>query len=189
MSVLRESASLRRNVEKQNVMSFAMANVPKIMSDLKVAHDKWALGGSVAAILYGCNIERCPHDIDVIVPMSIVDFVVSAIRNDFRYIHTPERSSVDEELGMNHFAFRTANGPVIDIIGISDGLFKIHNYGGLFNIMTFEQLLKSKKQYNRQKDIDDLVLMNALYEEMNPEQKQLGNIDALAKLKEKMQGK
>lgn len=118
-------------------------------------------------------------------------------------------SSIDEEWGTNHFAFRAIEGQIIDIIETNDFYNEEAKYAPYknyhhrmyneVNVMSIKHLYFAKKRYNRVKDYDDVVKLKALYDEFlalaTPEPQQpvegaaLGDIDALARLKAQMEGK
>lgn len=59
--------ALFATVRKFEVINFALNEVPAIMEMLGLTKEQWAIGGSVAGMLYGIDFGRCPHDIDIIV--------------------------------------------------------------------------------------------------------------------------
>ena len=155
-------------------------------------------------MLYGIDFERCPHDVDIIVPVGLMKVIQDRVNHSVLFSTTNCTSSTDAEWGTHHFAFRAIEGQTIDIIEANDfyneeakyASYRIYNK---VNVMSIKHLYFAKKRYNRAKDHDDVVKLKALYDKflklaMPEPQKSLedislGDIDALAKLKAQMEDK
>lgn len=201
--------ALFATVNKFEVINFALNEVPVIMETLGLTKEQWAIGGSVAGMLYGIDFGRCPHDVDIIVPVGLMKVIHDKVNHSVLFSTTNCTSSTDVEWGTNHFAFRAIKSQVIDIIEADDFYNEEAKYAPCksyhhrvyneVNIMSIKHLYFAKKRYNRAKDYDDVVKLKALYDEFlalaTPEPQQpvegvaLGDIDALARLKAQMEGK
>lgn len=201
--------ALFTTVNKFEVINFALNEVPAIMEMLGLTKEQWAIGGSVAGILYDIDFERCPHDVDIIVPVGLMKVIQDRVNHSVLFSTINCTSSTDAEWGTNHFAFRAIEGQVIDIIEANDfyneeakyTLCKsyYHRKYNEVNVMSIKHLYFAKKRYNRAKDHDDVVKLKALYDKFlklampepqkSVESVALGDIDALAKLKAQMEDK
>ena len=191
-------------VHKFEVINFALNEVPAIMEILGFTKEQWAIGGSVAGMLYGIDFGRCPNDVDIIVPVGLMKVIQDRVNYSVLFSTTNCTSSTDAEWGTNHFAFRAIEGQIIDIIEANDfyneeakyASYRIYNK---INVMSIKNLYFAKKRYNRAKDQDDVVKLKALYDKflklaMPEPQKSLedisfGDLDALAVLKAQMEDK
>ena len=188
--------NISRVLMTNKAIKFTLECVPYIMNYLGIANTDYAIGGSMAGILYGIDFKRVPHDIDVIVPLGTIALIKPIINNSFILIEDTLTSSVDEEHGTNHYSFRTVKGFVIDIIeyvnfrnekiqrDINNIYVKEHNSNklNLIRIMGINTLIEAKKRYKRTKDISDLELLKQYKEEVEV----LDNNNALNELKETM---
>lgn len=211
MRKMKESChnALFATIDKFEVINFALNEVPAIMEMLGLTKEQWAIGGSVAGMLYGIDFGRCPHDIDIIVPVGLMKVIQDKVNHSVLFSTTNCTSSTDAEWGTNHFAFRAIEGQTIDIIEANDFYNEetkytpcksyYHKVYNEVNIMSIKNLYFAKKRYNRAKDHDDVVKLKALYDKflklaMPEPQKSiesitLGDLDALAILKAKMEDK
>ena len=201
--------ALFATVNKFEVINFAPNEVPVIMEMLGLTKEQWAIGGSIAGMLYGIDSGRCPHDVDIIVPVGLMKVIQDRVTHSVLFSTTNCTSSTDAEWGTNHFAFRAIEGQVIDIIEANDFYNEEAKYAPCksfhhrvyneVNVMSINHLYFAKKRYNRAKDYDDIVKLKALYDEFlalaTPKSQQpveavaLSDIDALARLKAQMEGK
>ena len=211
MRKMKESChnALFATANKFEVINFALNEVPAIMDMLGLTKEQWAIGGSVAGMLYGIDFGRCPHDVDIIVPVGLMKIIQDRVNHSVLFSTINCTSSTDAEWGTNHFAFRAIEGQIIDIIEANDfyneeakyAPCKIyyHSMYNEVNVMSINHLYFAKKRYNRAKDYDDVVKLKALYDEFlalaTPEPQQpvegvaLSDIDTLARLKAQMEGK
>lgn len=201
--------ALFATVNKFEVINFALNEVPAIMDMLGLTKEQWAIGGSVAGMLYGIDFGRCPHDVDIIVPVGLMKIIKDRVSHSVLFSTINCTSSTDAEWGTNHFAFGAIEGQIIDIIEANDFYNEeakyapcknyYHSMYNEVNVMSINHLYFAKKRYNRAKDYDDVVKLKALYDEFlalaTPEPQQpveavaLGDIDTLARLKAQMEGK
>lgn len=203
---MRKAISLQKHdvhnfLARVEVVNFATSIVPKIMKDLGIGNHQYAIGGSVALLMMGYDINRTPHDIDVIVPSGMLDVIRDRVNNSPYLVGDCITSSCDCEVFTNHFAFRAAKGYIIDIIETTCW----NEYGNHYNydcdghlIMSVKALSDAKARYNRSKDRTDRLLLEVLQDNYYPEstEKQdeesstsepLGDLDALAQLKAQME--
>lgn len=206
MKKVKESCydALFATISKLEVINFTFNEVPAIMEILGLTKEQWAIGGSVAGMLYGIDFGRCPHDVDIIVPVGLIKVIQDRVNHSVLFSTINCTSSTDAEWGTNHFAFRAIEGQIIDIIEADDfyneetkyASYRIYNK---VNVMSLKSLYFAKKRYNRAKDHDDEVKLKALYDKflklaMPEPQKSLedisfGDKDALAILKAQMEDK
>ena len=201
--------ALFATIDKFEVINFALNEVPAIMEMLGLTKEQWAIGGSVAGMLYGIDFGRCPHDVDIIVPVGLMKVIQDRVNHSVLFSTTNCTSSTDVEWGTNHFAFSAIEGQIIDIIEDNDFYNEetkytpcknyYHRAYNEVNVMSIKKLYFAKKRYNRAKDYDDIVKLKALYDKflklaMPEPQKSiesisLGDLDALAILKAQMEDK
>ena len=201
--------ALCATANKLEVINFALNEVPAIMEILGLTKEQWAIGGSVAGMLYGIDFGRCPHDVDIIVPVGLMKIIQDRVNHSVLFSTINCTSSTDAEWGTNHFAFRAIEGQIIDIIEANDFYNEeakyapckvyYHSMYNEVNVMSINHLYFAKKRYNRAKDYDDIVKLKALYDEFlalaTPKPQQpveavaLSDMDALARLKAQMEGK
>ena len=192
--------ALFATANKLEVINFALNEIPAIMEILGLTKEQWAIGGSVAGMLYGIDFGRCPNDVDIIVPVGLMKVIQDRVNHSVLFSTTNCTSSTDAEWGTNHFAFKAIEGQIIDIIEANEeakyASYRIYNK---VNVMSIKNLYFAKKKYNRAKDHDDVVKLKALYDKflklaMPEPQKSLediafGDLDALAILKAQMEDK
>lgn len=204
---MRKAIPLQRHdvhnfIDRVKAVNFATSVVPKIMKDLGIGNHQYAIGGSVALLMLGYDINRIPHDIDVIVPSGILDVIKDRVNNSPYLIGDCITSSCDCERFTNHFAFRAAKGYIIDIIETTfwNEPYNHYNYdcdGHL--IMSVKALSDAKARYSRPKDRDDKLLLENLKDKYYPTSSEqhneeesnisesLDDLDALEQLKAQME--
>lgn len=154
-----------------NAIKFTLECVPDIMNYLGLSETEYAIGGSMAGILYGIDFNRVPHDIDVIVPSGICRFIKDIVNRSCFLREDNLTSSTDAEWGTNHYAFKAVKGFTIDIIEdinfnndtVKKEMISVyntnHNKHKLLQIMGINSLIDAKRRYNRTKDETDLMLL------------------------------
>lgn len=202
-------AAISRTIRTAEIINFTIVELPKIMEILKVDKNNYAIGGSVAGIMYEVDFNRTPHDIDVIVPQGFIDLIQLRVEYSPLFHQSIMTSSVDAEFKTRHFAFKAINGPIIDIIEYNK--FYEENSKITFankpNVMSLTTLIEAKQKYNRPYDKDDLDVLCSKADSMRIEytivnasgsdndiddnqltiDKPLGDLDTLAELKAKME--
>lgn len=181
-----------------DALSFCYNQLSDVLNIIGIS--EFAIGGSVANLLYGCQINRYPHDIDVIVPPNIVSSAMLKVKNSPLFIDEYSTSSIDEEFGTAHFAFRCAKGPIIDIIEDPD--YDHHNKYSIrgIKVMDYKVLIENKRDnYHRMKDSTDIIAMENYYQRFEPDSGSDNDIDkepdtshdldALKALRAKLEGK
>lgn len=154
-----------------NAIKFTLEYVPDIMNCLGLSETEYAIGGSIAGILYGIDFDRVPHDIDVIVPSGTCRFIKDIVNRSYFLCEDNLTSSTDVEWGTNHYAFKTVKGFTIDIIEdinfnndiVKKEMISIyninHNKHKWLKIMGINSLIDAKRRYHRTKDETDLMLL------------------------------
>ena len=163
-----ENALLHRNLHNVKVVSWGLTYLPQICSLLKVR--EYALGGSVAAYLYGIDPERPIHDIDIIVPKGTILWVKCMVKDSPFFVEGVP-SSTDAEFATNHYAIRTITGYIIDFIEAED--FSPIKSLGSIPVMPLEHLVKAKMMYSRDKDTSDEKKLVDLYNKLNDKAKDI----------------
>ena len=202
-SNIKIKSHVNQTIMINNAIKFTLECVPDIMNYLGLSETEYAIGGSMAGILYGIDFDRVPHDIDVIVPSGICRFIKDIVNRSCFLREDNLTSSTDAEWGTNHYAFKAVKGFTIDIIEdinfnndtVQKEMISIyntnHNERKLLQIMGINSLIDAKRRYNRTKDETDLMLLMHFRDTYLPnieENKQdtSSDLDALAVLKEKM---
>lgn len=187
-----------------NAIKFTLECVPDIMNYLGLSETEYAIGGSMAGILYGIDFDRVPHDIDVIVPSGICRFIKDTVNRSCFLCEDNLTSSTDVEWNTNHYAFKAVKGFTIDIIEdinfnndtVKKEMISVyntnHNERKLLQIMGINSLIDAKSRYHRAKDETDLMLLMNFRDTYFPsieENKQdtSSDSDALVALKAKME--
>ena len=80
-----QRTNIINTIEAMNMVSFAMNDVPKIMTNLGVLRMNYFIGGSIAAMLHGINLSRTPHDIDIIVRVEDFDRIKRELEDSCFY--------------------------------------------------------------------------------------------------------
>lgn len=183
---------VNQTIMTNNAVKFTLECVPNIMNYLGLSETEYAIGGSMAGILYGIDFNRVPHDIDVIVPSGICRFIKDIVNRSCFLRENNLTSSTDAEWGTNHYAFKAVKGFTIDIIEdinfnndtVQKEMIKIyntnHNERKLLQIMGINSLIDAKHRYNRAKDKTDLMLLMHFKDT-------LSDLNTLAALKAKME--
>lgn len=156
-----ENALLRRNLHNVEIVSWGLTYLPQVCSLLKVR--EYALGGSVAAYLYGIDPERPIHDIDVIVPKGTILWVKCMVKDSPFFVEGVS-SSADAEFATNHYAIRTTTGYIVDFIE-TDDFSPIKSLCSV-PVMPLGHLVKAKMMYSRDKDTHDEEKLVSLYHEL-----------------------
>ena len=150
--------AIRRSYIKARMIVWAKVDVKEIMNLLGISNSNWAIGGSVAGMLYGVDFGRTPHDVDIIVPAGFVDIIKLKVEYSTLFRVEPT-SLINDEWGIKHFAFKSAKGYVIDIIENKDFFDETYVILDDVNVTTIPFLIKHKKMYHREKDYKDLELL------------------------------
>ena len=192
-----------QTIMTNNAVKFTLECVPDIMNCLGLSETEYAIGGSVAGILYGIDFDRVPHDIDVIVPSGICRFIKDIVNRSYFLCEDNLTSSTDDEWGTNHYAFKAVRGFTIDIIEdinfnndtVKKEMISIyninHNKRKLLQIMGINSLIDAKQRYHRTKDETDLMLLMHFRDtylpsiEENKQDTTLDGLDVLGILKAK----
>lgn len=203
-SNIKIKSHVKQTIMTNNAVKFTLECVPDIMNYLGLSETEYAIGGSMAGILYGINFNRVPHDIDVIVPSGICRFIKDIVNRSCFLCEDNLTFSTDVEWGTNHYAFKAVKGFTIDIIEdinfnndtVRKEMISIYirnNKRKLLQIMGINSLIDAKRRYRRTKDETDLMLLMHFRDTYLPsikEDKQdttLSDLDALAALKAKME--
>ena len=170
-SNIKIKSHVNQTIMTNNAVKFTLECVPDIMNYLGLSEIEYAIGGSMAGILYGINFDRAPHDIDVIVPSGICRFIKDKVNRSCFLREDNLTSSNDVEWGTNHYAFKAIKGFTIDIIEdinfnndtVQKEMISIyninHNECKLLQIMGINSLIDAKHRYHRAKDETDLMLL------------------------------
>lgn len=205
----RSLSAISRTIRTAEIINFTINELPKIMEVLKVDAANYAIGGSVAGIMYGIDFNRIPHDIDIIVPQGFIDLIQLRVEYSPLFIQSDMTSSTDAEFKIKNFAFKTITGYIIDIIEYDK--FYDENSKVTFiskpNVMSLATLIETKQKYNCSYDRDDLdalctkadtmgieyTIVNASGSDNDIDENQvttnepISDFDALAELKAKME--
>ena len=160
-----QCTNIINTIEAMNMVSFAMNDVPKIMTNLGVLGINYFIGGSIAAMLHGINLSRTPHDIDIIVRVEDFDRIKRTLEDSCYYKVLPY-NKYDDKGNILHVAFEVAKGPQLDILcnkpleveTMRDRSIKLSTKT-IPRIASLQELIKAKKYFNRAKDKEDLVLL------------------------------
>ena len=205
-SNIKIKSHVNQTIMTNNAVKFTLECVPNIMNYLGLSETEYAIGGSMAGILYGINFNRVPHDIDVIVPSGICRFIKDIVNKSCFLCEDNLTSSTDAEWGTNHYAFKAVKGFTIDIIEdinfnndtVQKEMISAYNINNnehkLLQIMGINSLIDAKRRYHRAKDETDLMLLMHFRDTYLPsieENKQdtSSDLNALATLKAKMEEK
>ena len=202
-SNIKIKSHVNQTIMTNNAIKFTLECVPDIMNYLGLSETEYAIGGSMAGILYGINFNRVPHDIDVIVPSGICRFIKDIVNKSCFLCEDNLTSSTDAEWGTNHYAFKAVKGFTIDIIEdinfnndtVQKEMISIYNTNNerkLLQIMGINSLIDAKRRYHRAKDETDLMLLmhfrdTYLLSVEENKQDTSNNLNALASLKAKME--
>ena len=160
-----QRTNIINTIEAMDMVSFAMNDVPKIMTNLGVLRMNYFIGGSIAAMLHGINLSRTPHDIDIIVRVEDFDRIKRELEDSCFYKVLPI-DPYDDKGNILHIPFMTAKGPQLDILcnkplevgTMRDRSIKLSTKT-IPRIASLQELVKAKKYFNRAKDKEDLVLL------------------------------
>ena len=205
-SNIKIKSHVNQTIMTNNAVKFTLECVPDIMNYLGLSETEYAIGGSMAGILYGINFNRVPHDIDVIVPSGICRFIKDIVNRSCFLREDNLTSSTDAEWGTNHYAFKAVKGFTIDIIEdinfnndtVQKEMISVYNTNNnkrkLLQIMGINSLIDAKRHYHRAKDETDLMLLMRFRDTYLPsikENKQdtSSDLNDLAALKAKMEEK
>lgn len=163
-----QRTNIINTIEAMKMVSFAMNDVPKIMTNLGVSRVSYFIGGSIAAMLHGINLSRTPHDIDIIVRVEDFGRIKRTLEDSCFYKVLPidPYYKYDDKGNILHIPFTTAEGPQLDILcnrslearTMRDRSIKLSTKT-LPRIASLQELVKAKKYFNRAKDKEDLVLL------------------------------
>lgn len=147
------------------VIDFALKNTIELMLRLGISQNNFFIGGSVAATVQGVDLGRTPHDIDIIVKQEDFDSIKERIKSSFWFEVMPSSTSSNVADGCRHYAFKISNSPIIDIMARKTDIpfnkrYIIPKYG-LAHIATLEEIIISKKIFNRWKDEQDINRINS----------------------------
>ena len=202
-SNIKIKSHVNKTIMTNNAIKFTLECIPDIMHCLGFSETEYAIGGSMAGILYGIDFDRAPHDIDVIVPSGICRFIEDIVNRSCFLREDNLTSSTDDEWGTNHYALKAVKGFTVDIIEdinfnndtVRKEMISIYNSQNnkrkLLKIMGINSLIDAKRRYHRAKDETDLMLLMHFRDTYLPsieEDKQdttLGDLNGLATLKAK----
>lgn len=159
-------AFIRETNQEYRLMTFVRTKLNQVMQTL-LPNVWFAIGGSVAAKLYGVELGRNCHDVDIIVMKSDFQRIKSILENNPLIEIDPSTSSTDSEHNTEHIAFRTINNIIIDVIASQETLTeddRIYSATANLWLMTPLHLYKAKLNYNRWKDDLDTPLLLELVE-------------------------
>lgn len=162
-----QCTNIINTIEAMNMVSFAMNDVPKIMTNLGIPRMSYFIGGSIAAMLHGINLSRTPHDIDIIVRVEDFDRIKRELEDSCFYKVLPiDPYEYNDKGNILHIPFKTAEGPQLDILcNKSPGVGTMRDRSiklsakTIPRIASLQELVKAKKYFNCAKDKEDLVLL------------------------------
>lgn len=202
-SNIKIKSHVNQTIMTNNAIKFTLEYIPDIMNYLGLNETEYAIGGSMAGILYGIDFDRVPHDIDVIVPSGICRFIKDIVNRSCFLREDNLTSSTDVEWGTNHYALKAVKGFTIDIIEdinfnndtVRKEMISIYNVQNnkhkLLQIIGINSLIDAKRRYHRAKDETDLMLLMHFRDtylpsiEKDKQDTTLGDLDVLATLKAK----
>jgi hypothetical protein len=146
-----------RRYEQYKLYIHADQLVYEAMSAMGFNVNQYCIGGSVALIAYNVDINRTPHDVDVIVPKgfaNIISHFVSCDKfNRFRF--KPNRSS------QSSYSFQYKD-IVIDILEEDEiNVYDVVQRNCRLNCL--EDIMKIKEKWLRPKDLEDLTAISMVY--------------------------
>lgn len=192
--ILSNNMTTARQLLFDNTMSlhyiiFIKQYLSEIMKMLGCDNKDYCVGGSIAAMLYGVNIRRTPHDVDVIVPSKLYKYIEDQVKRSIFFRLDNLTSSNDAEFSTQHFSFRTASSITIDVIANDNFDSKDNIWCGYVSsyIASPKHLLEAKKKYRRPKDRTDEILLEDLVNTLEKSKEEL-DPSALETLKKKLAG-
>lgn len=130
----------------------------QIMQMLNIPTTAYAIAGSTAMVAYGLNLDRMPHDIDVVVYPGYLNVIDRAIYNN------PFISKIDARVNMSYSRLTIQAGKInIDILE-SEKIDTIY-VGRMCKVVSPKHLYNIKMKWQREKDIKDIALIAPLIEE------------------------
>lgn len=155
MNLKQQQDAAKRRYEQYRFYLDADKIVYQLMSILNIPTTAYALGGSTAMIAYGLDLNRMPHDIDVIVYPGYNNIINEALFNN------PFISRSDAKVNMSYFRLTVQAGGInIDILE-SETIDTIHT-GRRCKVVSPNHLLKIKTEWMRPKDLEDIALIEPL---------------------------
>lgn len=131
--------------------------VHEAMNAMGFSTTNYAIGGSVALIAYNVDIERVPHDVDIIVPKGFTNIISKFVAcdkfNRFEFVaHKSPQSSYS-------FKYKDI---VIDVLE-QERIEALQIEQRKCCIETLESIIAIKQKWGRAKDIIDLAAIRRTY--------------------------
>ena len=152
-----EMATAQRKNQQYQFYLKADQLVYEAMSAMGFSTTNYAIGGSVALIAYNVDIERVPHDVDVIVPNGLVSIISKFVICDKfnRFTFVPYKSS------RSSYSFKYKD-IIIDVLE-QERIEALDVKQRHCCLNTLENIIKIKQQWGRAKDIIDLAAIRRTY--------------------------
>lgn len=153
---------------------FILIQLPYILEDLQIGRNDFMIGGSVALVAeYEIPIRKEFKDVDIIVKCGTIDRIKGRLmRSPFYKILDEFRSYMNEYCKENeHIEIRTLQGFAVDLIEVPEDKFNdMYNrskmsYGGVFCPLI--DILETKNKWGREKDLEDLALIEELFNNLD----------------------
>lgn len=146
-----------RRYEQYKLYVHADQLVYEAMSAMGFNTEQYCIGGSIALIAYNVDINRVPHDVDVIVPKGFANIIAHFANCDKfeRFKYKPGSSS------HSSYSFQYKD-ITIDIL--ERNTFDVYDIVQRnCKLNTLENIIAIKEKWSRPKDLDDLVAIYMKY--------------------------
>jgi len=158
MNLKQQQDAAKRRYEQYRFYLDADKIVYQLMDMLGIPTAAYAIAGSTAMIAYGLDLNRMPHDIDIVVYPGYNNVINEAIFNN------PFISRSDAKVNMSYSRLTVQAGGInIDILE-SETIDTIHT-GRRCKVVSPKHLYDVKMKWQREKDIQDIALIEPLINE------------------------
>lgn len=132
---------------KNNIISYTQKEIPKILNTIGI--NDYAIGGSIAMLLHWIELNRTPHDIDIIVPKGTIKTALQKVKNA-GYNVISDRTGEDR-IYIWLFTFMPNDDIKIDVLQSISYDFNYKIIDGL-PVIDLKNIIQAKKIIDKEKE-------------------------------------
>jgi len=142
-----------------DIISYTKTEIPNIFNTIGI--NNYAIGGSIAMMLHWIEINRTPHDIDIIVPKGTIKTALQKVKNA-KYNIISDKTGEDR-INILLFTFIPNDVIKIDVLqSISDD-FNYTIIDGLL-VIDLKNIIHAKKIIDKEKEkhLKDIIAIESI---------------------------
>ena len=146
----------------KDIISYTKTEIPNIFNTIGI--NNYAIGGSIAMLLHWIDINRTPHDIDIIVPKGTIKTALQKVKSA-GYNVISDRTGEDR-INIWLFTFIANDAIKIDVLQSISDVFYYKIIDGL-PVIDLKNIVHAKKIIDKEKEkhSKDIIAIESILKE------------------------